>query len=249
MKTIYEKPTRELMKDFAASNMTPGNRIQRDDIRSWFTKNYPKIKPGTIDAHITKMTTNAASRPHYHASPDGIDDLFFQLPDRSLRLYDPEKDPAPIYDLKKEPTPVPEPGEQIADAYEFAYESDLKNFLAKNLSIVEEGLTLYEDEGINGIEYDVGGRYIDILALDRNNDFVVIELKVSRGYDRVIGQLLRYTGWIRENLAEKGQKVRGIIIARSISEDLLIACSQIESVDLFEYELSVNLRKVNRDLG
>jgi len=51
---------------------------------------------------------------------------------------------------------------------------------------------LYEDEDINGIEFPVGGRFIDILVLDGNNDYVVIELKVSRGYDRVIGQLMRY---------------------------------------------------------
>ena len=51
----------------------------------------------------------------------------------------------------------------------------------------ESGLNLtVPEEGINGIEFPVGGRFIDILAVDSNNDFFVIELKVSRGYDRVI---------------------------------------------------------------
>ena len=34
--------------------------------------------------------------------------------------------------------------------------------------------------------------------------------------------------------------------AREISEDLLLACSGLPDVDLFEYELSVSLEKVSR---
>jgi len=93
--------------------------------------------------------------------------------------------------------------------------------------------------------FPVGNRYIDILALDNDDNYVVIELKVSRGYDRVVGQLLRYMAWIRKNHADEGQLVRGIIIAREISEDLLLACSEISNIDLYEYQLSVSLKKVN----
>ncbi|MCY1460399.1 hypothetical protein D9M71_779550 [compost metagenome] len=69
-------------------------------------------------------------------------------------------------------------------------------------------MNLYEDEDLPAIEYEAGGgRRIDILAVDRNGAFVVIELKVSPGYDRVIGQLLRYMNWVRRDLAEQGQKI------------------------------------------
>jgi RecB family endonuclease NucS len=68
---------------------------------------------------------------------------------------------------------------------------------------------------------------------------------VSKGYDRVVGQLLRYMAWIEKNQIEKGQKVRGIIIAKEISEDLFLACSKTIDIDLFEYELSVKLKKRN----
>lgn len=114
----------------------------------------------------------------------------------------------------------------------------------KNLSLIEPGLVLYEDEGINGIEYPAGGRFIDILAVDSANNLVVIELKVSRRYDRVVGQTLRYMGWIEENLAEENQLVRGIIIAPEISKDLILACSRVPDVQLFEYALSVSLTQV-----
>jgi len=73
---------------------------------------------------------------------------------------------------------------------------------------------------------------------------VVIELKVSRGYERVVGQLRRYMGWIAKNHAEPGQSVRGVIVAREISEDLALACRGLNDVEIFEYEMSVSVKKV-----
>ena len=75
----------------------------------------------------------------------------------------------------------------------------------------------------------------------------MIELKVSRGYDRVVGQLLRYVAWIKLHQADPGQQVRGQIVAREISEDLILACSQINDVALYEYKLSVSLAQVGLD--
>ena len=90
------------------------------------------------------------------------------------------------------------------------------------------------------------GRFIDILALDSYNDYVVIELKVSKGYDRVVGQLLRYMAWMSTTRPTKGEKVRGVVIARTISEDLKLAASEVANIQLFEYQLSVKLSQVVR---
>ena len=100
---------------------------------------------------------------------------------------------------------------------------------------------------MTGVEFPVGGRFIDILATDAENNLVVIELKVSRGYDRVVGQLMRYLAWVKKNLAEDEQRVRGIIVARAISEDLKLACSLVDGIDLYEYELSLELKRL--DIG
>jgi RecB family endonuclease NucS len=173
--------------------------------------------------------------------------VFFQLDGSHFRLYDPGQDPAPIHEgsaIPKGDLVIVDDAEAERPA-EFAYEADLRNYLAKNLSIIEPGLKLYQDEGITGVEFDVGGRRIDILAVDAKGALVVIELKVSRGYDRVVGQLMRYMAWIRKNLADPGQQVRGVIVAREISEDLLLACSLLAGVQLFEYELSLRLNPVN----
>lgn len=245
---IYNKPVRLLFRNMiVALKIKPGDTIERDDITSWFHQNYPKVKDGTIAAHLLKMSTNARSRVHYNVDPEGNDDLLYQISSKRFRLYDPKGDPQPIYEKGvggDDETDTEEEIETAEQEREFAYERDLQNFLAKNLSLIEPGLHLYEEEGISGLEFPVGNRRIDILALDQENDYVVIELKVSRGYDRVIGQLLRYIAWIKCYQVDEGQQVRGIIIAREISEDLLLACSQIDNVDLYEYGLSVSLHPV-----
>ena len=244
---IYEKPVRILMKDMAdALVLQPGQQFTKQQAIDWFAQYYPKIKTSTIAAHLVRLSTNVRSRLHHQPKPDE-DDLFFQLDGEHYRHYNPNQDPAPIHhsDGKFNGKTPPEEDLDPQGSSEFAYESDLRNYLAKNLSVITPGLTLYEEEGVNGIEFPAGGRFIDILAVDPNGDFVVIELKVSRGYDRVVGQLMRYMAWIRQNHAKSGQKVRGIIVACEISDDLLLACSENPDVQLFEYELSFVLKPIN----
>jgi len=203
------------------------------------------MKEGTISCHLIRMSTNAPSRVHYSARA-GEDDLFFQIDGTQFRLYEPGKDPRPISSATIPESPgAPEESEgEKGMISEFACERYLRNFLGKNLGTIEPGLRLYEEEGITGVEFPVGGCFVDILGVDNRKRYVVIELKVSRGYDRVVGQLLRYMSWIKRDQAEEGQGARGIIVAREISEDLLLACSNLVDVRLCEYELSLSLREV-----
>lgn len=251
---IYEKSVRLLIKDFVLEqNIGKGQIFSKDQVLSWFKAKYPKIQTGTITAHLLKMSVNSPTRIHYNVNPRGDDDLLYKIDGSHFRLYEPAIDPAPIYEkvvenggTEKIENTGGEDEEEATQPTGFAYESDLRDFLARNLTLIEPGLHLYDEEGIRGIEFPVGGRFVDILALDRQNNYVVIELKVSRGYDRVIGQILRYMAWIETNQAEENQKVRGIIIAREISDDLRLATSKISDVELFEYELSVSLKKVTK---
>ena len=250
---LYSKPVRVLMKEMAVDlAKAPDAIFTKQDAINWFAQKYPKIKVGTVTAHLTRLSTNARSRIHYNARP-GEDDVLYQIDGSHYRHYRPGQDPAPIYAAEAigETSKVPEGEDEATTAEppsvggEFAYEADLRNYIAKNLGKLEPGLRLYEEEGITGIEFPVGGRFIDILATDPKGGLVVIELKVSRGYDRVVGQLMRYVAWIKKNLAEPDQNVRGVIVAREISEDLLLACSMVPGVELFEYELSLSLKRVD----
>lgn len=245
---IYDKPVRVLIRDMIhALAPTLDQNFSREAAIEWFAVNYPKIKEGTVSAHLIRFSTNAATRLHYSAKAE--EDLLFQIDGSHFRRYNAATDPSPIHskdDASASREKLVDPLE-VQSPSEFAYESDLRDFLAKNLSHIEPGLQLYQDEGITGIEFPVGGRFIDILAIDARNNFVVIELKVSRGYDRVIGQLLRYMAWIEKHHAEPSQGVRGIIAAREISGDLKLACSYLPNVALYEYALSVTLKRITVD--
>ena len=240
---LYEKPVRLLMKDMVQDlALRPDDVFDRDRVLEWFTAKYKLVKEGTITAHLIRLSINAPLRVHYSPKPDGSDDVFFQLDGSHFRLYNPAMDPAPI--RVGAPSSEPSTSSKPTEDSEFAYEHDLRDFLAKNLHLVAPGLRLYQEEGITGVEFPVGGRFVDILAIDSQGRYVVIELKVSKGYDRVIGQLLRYMGWIEKHHADPGQKVRGIIVAKEISNDLKLACGRIADVSLFEYSLSVSWRAV-----
>jgi len=131
------------------------------------------------------------------------------------------------------------------DETSFAYEADLRDYLSNNLNIIEAGLTLFKDKnGIEGLEYSIddNNKRIDILAIDSNKTPVVIELKVSRGYEKVIGQCLYYKNKVKERLGTT--KARIIIIAREITPHLKIATAELPDVELYEYKLAVKLRKL-----
>tara|TARA_B100001105_G_scaffold64845_2_gene50755 strand:+ start:298 stop:1089 length:792 start_codon:yes stop_codon:yes gene_type:complete len=254
-RSIYEKPTRALLKDMLVDwDLKPGQVFTTSRALEWFAANYPKLKPGSVRAHLVQASTNDRSRLH-HPATNETDDLLFKVDSGQFRRYEPGKDPAPIHemvqgDVARQDEEVAAAGEEDDGAEpapgssEFLLEKDLQRYLAENLECIEPGLKLYEDDDLRGIEFEAGGRRIDILAVDKLGAFVVLELKVSRGYDRVVGQLLRYMNWVRKELAESGQRVRGIIVCRSMSPDLRLACASIKDVELCEYKLSVTVFKV-----
>jgi endonuclease len=58
-----------------------------------------------------------------------------------------------------------------------------------------------------------------------------------------VGQLLRYMGWVKENM-ETSQPVRGMIVAKEITSDLKLAASQVRDVRLIEYKITFELSPV-----
>ncbi len=149
------------------------------------------------------------------------------------------------------------PGEELissdnvtTEATQFAMESHLRDYLAQNLQSFDSlntKLELYVDESdIPGVEYrtDVGN--IDILAKGTNNSYYVIELKLRRGPDAVIGQILRYMGWIRSHLASPEQEVYGIVVSNKTTNKLKYAASEVPNIHLMEYELNFTINSIGQ---
>lgn len=129
-----------------------------------------------------------------------------------------------------------------SESLTFALENHLRDFLAKNLDKVEKGLSLYRNEENTGIEFSVDGGRIDILAVDKENKPVVIELKLSAGRNKVLGQILYYMSWVDQNLGLG--KSRGIIIANSIYPELQLAVSRAPGVELAIYKMQFSIERI-----
>ena len=146
-----------------------------------------------------------------------------------------------------QPTKIYSNDETIEDPSTFAMEKHLEDFLINNWSITSLGKThdIFEEDGEKiGQQYQTDTGYIDILAISKNKkELLVVELKKGRASDAVVGQILRYMGYITTDLAEPDQIVRGCIIA--LEDDLRIknALKMTPSIDFYRYEVSFNLKK------
>jgi restriction system protein len=89
---------------------------------------------------------------------------------------------------------------------------------------------------------------IDILAVSKDKKrLLVIELKRDRASDVVVGQLLRYIGFVKEEIAEKDQIVEGAIIALEDDPKLRWALAAVPNVTFYRYEISFKLVKVTNN--
>ncbi|GEK16157.1 hypothetical protein AFI02nite_41930 [Aliivibrio fischeri] len=104
----------------------------------------------------------------------------------------------------------------------FLLESGVEEAVKANIS--QLGLKLAEEEIQQQCDLGIGVGRTDLICRDKQNNFVVVELKATQTSDSVVGQILRYMGYIQENWAEKEQvKVKGIIMTPSYNEHLRLA--------------------------
>jgi len=116
----------------------------------------------------------------------------------------------------------------------------LEDALERNPSSLENGLRLVR----NGRQFATDISNIDLLMQDRDSHYVVVELKKGKTEDDVVGQTLRYMGWVRGNLS-KAKVVRGIIVVAKgeISNKLEMAIRGLQATrDLIKLkEVPINI--------
>ena len=123
-------------------------------------------------------------------------------------------------------------------------EKYLEEFIVSNfVAIFGARYKIYEEsEELNGQQYPTDIGPIDILAVEpRSNAFVVIELKKGRPSDQVVGQVLRYMGWVKINLCKEGQSVKGLVICHDADPRLSYALEMTQNIDVRYYSVSFNL--------
>jgi len=134
----------------------------------------------------------------------------------------------------------------------FGLERHLHEFLLDNWAQTKLGQEwdLYSEDGDPqaGSEYPTDVGRIDLLARHKTDPaWLVIELKRGQTGDATLGQVLRYMGWIRRNLAQEGDQVRGLIIAREPDRALTYALQVVSDVTLKLYSVTFSLVAPQRE--
>jgi restriction system protein len=135
----------------------------------------------------------------------------------------------------------------IEDPLAFAMEKHLEEFLVRNwsMTVLGKDWLIYEEDGEPvGQQYETDAGPIDILAVAKDNKrLLVVELNRGRATDVVVGQVLRYIGYVKEQIAEAGQSVEGAIIALEDDPKLRWALSAVPSIAFYRYQISFKLHK------
>lgn len=135
--------------------------------------------------------------------------------------------------------------EDVENPLAFALEKHLEDFLVSNWENTEFAKTMdiYEVDGEQvGRQFPSDTGNIDILAQTKDGkELVVIELKRGRVSDVVVGQLLRYMGFVAD--LDPDKKVRGIVIGTEDDQRFRRALSMVPNADFYRYEVSFRVRK------
>ncbi len=137
--------------------------------------------------------------------------------------------------------------ETIEDPSIFALEKHLEDFLVQNWKSTELGkrYDIYEEDSeMVGQQYPSDTGNIDILAISKDKkELLVVELKKGRVSDVVVGQIQRYMGYAKEELAEENQTIRGVIIAFEDDIKIRRALSVTTNIDFYTYKIHFKLEK------
>jgi restriction system protein len=137
--------------------------------------------------------------------------------------------------------------ETIEDPSTFAMEKHLEDFLIENWENTELGknYNIYTEDGEKiGQQYETEIGIIDILGISKDKKtLLIVELKRGRTSDIVVGQIQRYMGFIKEELAETGQDVKGVLIALEDDKKLKYALSVTNNIEFYKYKIDFKLIK------
>lgn len=137
--------------------------------------------------------------------------------------------------------------EVVENLAAFQLEKQLETFLVDNWKSTELGqqYDIYTDEdGAQvGQQFKTDTGPLDILAISKDKkELLVVELKRGRVSDVVVGQILRYMGYVQE--IAPNQTVKGAIIA--LEDDLRIrrALRMTQNIHFYTYQISFKLNRV-----
>lgn len=129
----------------------------------------------------------------------------------------------------------------------FSLERHLHDYMFDNWDLLDlaSDWDIYTRDGEPeaGYEFRTPIGRIDLLARHKRDPrWLVIELKREKSSDAVVGQVLRYIGWVRNHLAEENEAVEGLVVATEGDPQLHYALEVVPAVTFKSYEVEFRLK-------
>ncbi|HPD60477.1 MAG TPA: endonuclease NucS [Thermodesulfobacteriota bacterium] len=126
-----------------------------------------------------------------------------------------------------------------SDRPTFKFEKDFQKCLNANW----EETPFHEEWELQKTGFLKEGKYntgeigeLDLLAKHRKEErWLVVELKREQSSDETVGQILRYMGWVKKNLAGENGKVQGFIISETTDARIRYALVCVPDISLKVY--------------
>ena len=128
-------------------------------------------------------------------------------------------------------------------------EEQIRDYLAENLDFISTDLKLIQKEYYLPAKIGAKG-YIDILAKDNFNNFVIIEVKRSEQAARqTINELLKYQGLIKQIYKAQESEIK-LIIVSTVWRELIIPFSEIyDNVYISGYKIKIDSQNIPQSIS
>jgi hypothetical protein len=214
----------DIFKSTLAEKVKPLSFRQR-----WENDPKERAQPWKNDLVFSELSPFSFDTLKFEKYPSGSG-LVTLPPQNYIRVIPPnhpaEQDSTPetTPSISRSPRPTRPPVITIA-------ERNLEDFVIAQLDRIEAGLRL------EGRQVHTPAGRLDLLCRDQLGNYVVVELKRMRGSDQVIGQILRYMGWVKEKYPSSN--VRGIVIVQHRDAALDYAIRAVPDIQVKEFSLSI----------
>lgn len=163
-------------------------------------------------------------------------------PERCLRL---------LNLVSNSPSDLPTPPVPLAADGDVLTEKALEEHLERNWSATPFAKDGYALDAVTRFGFSPRQHFtpvnaIDMLAYDpRRRRWLVVELKRGKPSDSVVGQTLRYLGWLRSTRDDHSEESAAAIVARTADAKLRAAVKGAGGhVTLWEYDSALRLRAI-----
>lgn len=158
-----------------------------------------------------------------------------------------EDEEAEEVDQSEAPSPETTSSGASPKTTRFALERHLHDYMFDNWDMLDlaQDWDIYTRDGEPeaGYEFRTPIGRIDLLARHKREPrWLVIELKREKSSDAVVGQVLRYMGWVQRHLVEDGEAVEGLVVATEGDPQLHYALDVVPAVSFKSYEVEFRLK-------